>query len=65
MSQSNEHILKQAIANLPTYEAPTFIWDQIEGQLQIDHQDDLIQDASKRLVPLEAPSFIWNNIESE
>ena len=65
MSQSNEHILKQAIANLPTYEAPTFIWDRIEGQLQIDHQDDLIQDASKRLVPLEAPSFIWNKIESE
>ena len=55
--------LKKAIAALPQYEAPPFVWDAIHTALENDQKDRLIQAAIPELETYKAPSVIWEQIE--
>ncbi|MEM6379837.1 MAG: hypothetical protein AAF705_16685 [Bacteroidota bacterium] len=57
--------LKRAIAALPEYEAPPFIWDSIDAELENDHKDRLIQASIPELEIYKAPTSVWEGIESK
>lgn len=55
--------LKRAIAALPSYEAPSFVWNEIELQLEDDLKDRLIEETIPQLKTYAAPDFVWEKIE--
>lgn len=55
--------LKRAIAALPSYEAPSFVWNEIDLQLEDDLKDRLIDVSIPHLKNYAAPKFVWDKIE--
>ena len=64
MKERNHEILQNAIAKLPKYEAPDFVWSNIEAVLIEDEQDKQITDAIPELPSYQAPESIWAGIET-
>lgn len=64
MEEFNKHTLKKAISNLPLYEAPGFLWDNIEAVLVADEQDAIIKATIPHLPHYQAPDSVWIGIET-
>lgn len=56
--------LQRAITALPSYEAPPFVWEEINVQLDQDHQDQIIKETIPQLAAYEAPTMVWEGIEN-
>ena len=65
MKECNYETLQDTIAKLPKYEAPDFVWANIERALVEDEQDTQIAKAIPELPVFEAPKLVWSNIEAE
>lgn len=61
MNEINRHTLKKSIGQLPEYEAPAALWDEIEAALEADEQ---IVASVAGLPQYNAPDQIWDNLES-
>lgn len=62
MLELNHSTLQQAIRDLPTHEAPGFVWEAIEEGLALETQ--LATDL-KKLPQYEAPDFIWEQLDQK
>lgn len=66
MSTDNkEAMIRQAILDLPSYEAPSNVWSAIYEQLEVDQKDGLIQQAIPGLSSHAAPAAIWAGIADQ
>ena len=62
MLELNHSTLQQAIRDLPTHEAPGFVWEAIEDGLALE--DQLATDL-KKLPQYEAPDAIWEQLDRQ
>ena len=60
--EKNNTTLQRAIQKLPSYEAPSFIWEEVDAQLTAEEQ---LTAAIEQLPSYEAPSVVWESIEEE
>lgn len=65
MEELNNEILKKVISALPQYEAPGFIWEEIENSLVEKDQDDALKALIPTLSVFTPPESVWSGIESE
>ncbi len=61
----NKHTLEGAIQNLPQYQPPTALWDQIADGLEENQQDLQWRSKIQELPKYEAPAFLWDKIAEE
>lgn len=59
MNEKNRHVLKEALAKMPTYLAPTHVWERIRAGLNEGGS------RLKELPVYSAPADAWQNIKSQ
>jgi hypothetical protein len=62
MQELNRQTLEQAIRQLPQYQAPSGLWERIDGELA---QEERLEAAISELPSYQAPALIWDKIEAE
>lgn len=64
MKELNKKTLIKAISDLPQYEAPGFIWEQIEQVLVSEEQDTAIATVIPQLPSYLPPESVWAGIDA-
>jgi len=62
MQEQNKHLLQQALGQLPAYEPPMGIWEEIQVALDADQ---LLQQQLPALPTYTPPDTLWETIESQ
>ncbi|HKK74796.1 MAG TPA: hypothetical protein VJ953_06990 [Saprospiraceae bacterium] len=61
-TEKQNQLIRQAISELPDYQAPEQLWPQISEQLDIDQKERLIQRQLAQLPDYHPPETVWTEI---
>lgn len=61
MKELNINTLQKALGQLPEYEPPTGLWDDLEAALDAD---GLLSESARSLPQYDPPAQIWSNLEN-
>lgn len=62
-TEKQNQLIRQAIDQLPFYNAPDHLWHGIRGQIDIDQKDSIIKSTLGHLPQYQPPAAVWSNIE--
>lgn len=65
MEERNKQTLNEALRQLPQYQAPAGVWEEIALNLEQAEREEALQRAIRRLPEYAPPPAIWDQIEDQ